>query len=223
VVNAKEKNLMKNIMLFFTLFISSLCFSQSIWKKQADLRKENQVKETKIYQQNPKNPDQKRIWNWELYDKTGRLIESKRFLPNGKVETHYKFEYPTDKTRTLIILNKIGKEEKRIDQKFDLSDDKRTLIAESENGIFGYEYDNRGNTIKVWRIKENPKQLQTEAFYNDDNLRVKEKLLIKKSDGSSYISTRTYERDEKGNILKITTYGENNMVESIEIHEHEKH
>jgi uncharacterized protein YxeA len=218
-----KKNIMKNIILPLILLISNVCLSQSIWKKQADLRKENGIKETTIYQQNPKNSEQKRIWDWELYDRNGRLIESKRFQPNGKVKNHYKFEYPTDKKRVLVILNKRGKEKERIKQRFDLSNDKKTLISESENGIFGYEYDDNGNTTKVWRIKENPKQLQTEIFYDENNLRIKENLRINKRDGSSYISKRIYERDEEGNILKILTYGEDNSIESIEIHEHRKH
>lgn len=214
---------MKNIILLLTLLISSFSFSQSIWKKQADLRKKNGIKETKIYQQNLENSKQKQIWEWELYDKNGRLIESKRFLPNGKLKSHYKFDYPSDRKRILVTLNKRGNEEKRTEQKFDLSDDKKQLIAESDNGIFGYEYDDKGNTTKVWRIKENPKQLQTEVFYDNNNLRIKENLLIRKRDGTSYISTRIYDRDEDGNILRIVTYDENDKINSIEIHEHEKH
>jgi len=214
---------MKNIILPLILLISSVCLSQSIWKKQADLRQKNQIKETTIYLQNPQNSKQKRIWDWELYDRNGRLIESKRFLPNGKVKSHYQFEYPTDKTRVLIVLNKRGKEEKRIDQQFDLSNDKEQMVSESESGILGYEYDENGNTTKVWRIKESPKLLQLEIFYDENDLRIKEKQVINKRDGSFYISTRIYERDKEGNILKITSYGENDVIESIELHDHEKH
>ena len=84
-VNAKKQ--MKYKILLLTLLTSSFCFSQSIWKKQADLRKRNDIKETKIFQQSPLNSEQKRLWDWELYDINGRLVESKRFLPNGKLNT----------------------------------------------------------------------------------------------------------------------------------------
>ena len=75
---------MKKILLLLTLIISYSSFSQSIWKKAADLRKLNLIKETTIYLLNPENINEKRIWDWESYDKVGRLIESKRFLKNEK-------------------------------------------------------------------------------------------------------------------------------------------
>jgi len=65
--------------------------------------------------------------------------------------------------------------------------------------------------------------LQLEIFYDENDLRIKEKQVINKRDGSFYISTRIYERDKEGNILKITSYGENDVIESIELHDHEKH
>lgn len=214
---------MKKIILLLTLIITCSGFSQSIWKKGADLKKRNGIKETTIYQQNPENENERRIWDWSSYDKEGRLIESKRFLKNEELKTHYKFEYPTNKTRILIYLDKRGNETKRVEQEFDLSGEKEPLVEKSKSGIFRYEYDDNGNKIRVWNIKKSPEVLQTEVFFNEDNLRVKEKLLITdRKNKTTYIMTRIYERDENGNILKITseTKGE---IDSIEIHEHKKY
>ena len=157
-----------------------------------------------------------------MFDKEGRLIESKRYLANGKLNTHYRFEYPTNKTRILISVNNRGKEIERIDQNFDLSDEKEPLEEFNKRKTLRYEYDEKGNTTKVWRISENPPLLQTEVFYDSNSLRTKENLLVTKQDGSTYIMTRVYERDESGNILKITSEAEG-KVDSIEIHEHKKY
>lgn len=214
---------MKKAIILLTLIITYSSFSQSIWKKGVDLRKRNGIKETTIYLQNLDKENEKSIWDWSFYDKEGRLIESKRYLENGKLKTHFKFEYPTNKTRILIYLDEHGKETKRVEQEFDLSGEKEPLVEKSKSGIFRYEYDENGNKIKVWNIKKNPEVLQTEVFFNEDNLRVKEKLLITDSKNkTTYIMTRIYERDENGNILKITSEAKGE-IDSIEIHEHKKY
>ncbi|WP_412983915.1 hypothetical protein [Pontimicrobium sp. IMCC45349] len=212
---------MKRKILFLTLIISYSSFSQSLWKKGADLRKQNGIKETTIYLLNPKDENDKRIWDWNSYDKEGRLIESKRFLKSGELESHYKFEHPNNKTRILIYLDKRGKEIKRVDQKYDLSGEKETLNEYSKSGIFRYEYDKNGNKTKVWNIKKKPAVLQTEVFLNENNLRYKERLLITRKFGSAYM-TRIYERDKSGNILKIISELDGE-IDSIEIHEHKKY
>jgi len=214
---------MRRITILLTLLISISSFSQTLWKKQADLRKKNNIKETKIYQQNPENSKQTRLWDWNFFDKEGRIVESKRYLPNGKFKTHYKFEYPNNKSRILIYLNDDGKETKRVEQEYDLSGEKEPQIEISKSGIFRYEYDENGNKTKVWNIKKNPKTLQTEVFFDENNLRIKEKLLITdRKNKTTYIMTRIYERDEDGNILKITSEVKGE-IDSIEIHEHEKY
>ena len=177
---------------------------KNLWKKEADFNKQNRIKETSIYLQNLNNKKKKRLWDWSLYDRDGRVIEKKRYLEDGRLETHYKFEYPNNKTRILIYLDKKGKELRRVEQKFDLSGEKEPLVEISESGIFRYEYDKKGNTTKVWNIKNKPETLQTEAFFNDKNLRIKENLLITdRKNKTTYIMTRIYERDKNGNILKI--------------------
>lgn len=103
-----------------------------------------------------------------------------------------------------------------------MSDEKEPLEEVSESGIFGYEYDANGNTIKVWRIRKSPKQLEREIEYDHNNLRIIEKSRVFNRDGTSYISVRTFERDEDGNILKIVTV-EENQITNIEIHKHEKY
>ncbi|RED42997.1 hypothetical protein DFQ10_107185 [Winogradskyella eximia] len=203
------------------MIITYSSFSQSIWKKGADLKKRNGIKETTIYLQNLDNESEKRIWDWSSYDKEGKLIESKRFLENGKLKTHFKFEYPTKKTRILIYLDKRGNETKRVQQEFDLSGEKEPLVEKSKSGIFRYEYDENGNKIKVWNIKKNPEVLQTEVFFDENNLRYKERLLITRKFGSEYM-TRIYTRDKSGNILKIISEMEGE-INSIEIHEHKKY
>ncbi|MGJ8551244.1 hypothetical protein [Winogradskyella wichelsiae] len=214
---------MKKIILLIALLISFSNFSQSIWKKGADLYKNNNVKEVKIYQLNPENENQKRLWDSESYDREGRIIEKKRFQSNGKFESHYKFEYPNDKSRILISFDKKGKEIKRIDQEYDLSDDENPLIKYSESGFFEYEYDENGNITKVWRIKTDPKQLQTENFYNENGHLIKSKSLITNRDRkSTYISTSTYELDKDGNILKITTESKGKTT-SIAVYEYKKY
>ncbi len=213
---------MKKVILLTTLLISCSGFSQSIWKKLADVRKNNKIKETCIYQVDLENPNKKRLWDWNSYDREGRLVESKRYFPNGKIKTHYKFEHPSPKTRILISLDKREKEIERIDQEYDLSGKKEPLKEFSDNGIFRYEYDENGNTTKVWRIKEKPELLQTEVEFDENNLRVLVKSLVFSRDRSTYISNSKFERDSEGNIKKVT-YEAKGKTTSIEIHEHKKY
>lgn len=213
---------MKKLILLTTFLISCSGFSQSIWKKLADVRKNNKIKETSIYQVDLENPNKKRLWDWNSYDREGRLVESKRYFPNGKIKTHYKFEHPNPKNRILISLDKRGKVIERINQEYDLSGEKEPLKEFSDNGIFRYEYDENGNTTKVWRIKEKPELLQTEVEFDENNLRVLVKSLIFSRDRSTYISTGKFERDSEGNIKKVK-YEAKGKTTSIEIHEHNKY
>lgn len=213
---------MKKTVLVIALLFSISSFSQSIWKKLADMRKNNNIKETSIYQVNLENPKKKRIWDWNSFDRQGRLIEAKRYLANGKLKTHYKFEHPNPKTRVLISYDKGGKEIERIKQNYDLSEEKEPLREFSENGFFRYEYDKNGNTTKVWRTKEKPELLQTEVIFDENNLRIIEKSLVFRQNRTTYISIRKYERDSNGNVERITTES-NGKITSIEIHEHKKY
>ncbi|WP_189362866.1 hypothetical protein [Algibacter mikhailovii] len=214
---------MKRTILLLTLIITYSGFSQSMWKKVADKYKQNNIEEVKIYQQNVENKNQKRLWDWEFYDREGRLIEKKRFQSNRKFESHYKFEYPNNKSRILISFDKKGNEIKQIDQEFDLSNDKNPLIKFSESGFFEYEYNKNGDITKVWRIKDDPKRLQTENFYNEKGYLIKSKSLVFTSDRkSTFISTSTYDLDENGSILKITTES-NGKVKSIAVYEYKKY
>jgi len=193
------------------LIITYSSFSQSMWKKAADKYKQNNIKEVKIYQTNVENKNQKRLWDWEFYDRDGRLIEKKRFKKNGKFESHYKFEYPNKKSRILISFDKKGNEIKRIDQEFDLSDDKNPLNQFSESGFFEYEYNENGGITKVWRIKDEPKRLQTENFYNEKGYLIKSKSLVFTSDRkTTFISTSTYDLDENV-VYDPTEYGKYNF------------
>lgn len=212
----------KAILLAVVFLISFSGLSQSIWKKLADVRKDNKIKETSVYLVNLENPEEKRLWDWNSYDRAGKLVESKRYLPNGNIKTHYKFEHPSAKTRVLISLDKRGKEIERIEQVYDLSGEKEPLKEFSDNGFFRYEYDENGNTTKVWRIKEKPELLQTEVVFDENDLRILVKSLVFGQNGSTYISTSKYERDSEGNIMKVTIEAKGKTT-NIEIHEHIKY
>ena len=213
---------MKKFTLILALLLPVFGFSQTIWKKEADLRKQNKIKETRKYVQSVENPESKWLRDWLFYDRSGRLIESKRYRNNGEVETHHKFEYLNQTTRILIILNADGQESNRIEQEFDLTDTPKPLKSTNSSGILGFEYDEHGNLTKVWRIKENPKVLQQEAFYDENNLPYKKINRVRKRDASHFYQTSFYERDEDGNILKITTESNGNVI-GISIYEHKKY
>lgn len=214
---------MKKTILFLALIISFSSFSQSMWKKEADRYKQNGIKEVKIYLLDLEHQNEKRLWDWEFYDKNGRMIEKKRFQPNGALESHFKFEYPNDTSRILISYNDKGKEIKRVDQEFDLSGDKNPQNQYSKNGAFEYEYNKAGDVTKVWRVKDNPKRLQTENVYDEKGFLIESKSLVfTNNQKSNYISTSTYCVDNTGNISKITTEA-NGTITSVAIYEYVKH
>lgn len=194
-----------------------------MWKKKADLYKRNGIKEVKIYQINTYNKNEKRLWDWEFYDREGRLIEKKRFNSNSTLKTHYKFEYPNNKSRILISLDSNGNELKRDNQNFDLSNENNTLKKFSDDGYFEYEYNDNGDITKVWRIKENPKLLQTENIYNENGyLVISKRLVFTKKRKSSFISINSYTLDENGNILKIITESKG-IIRNVVVYEYEKY
>jgi len=102
----------KNKILLLTFLISGIAFSQNKLKKEINLRKENHIKESREYQQNPKNPKQKKLLDWRLYNREGLLIENKLFL--SFYNSHYKFEYLDTTSQILISLDTNGKEIERI-------------------------------------------------------------------------------------------------------------
>jgi len=212
---------MKNTIFLILFLISSIGFSQNIFKKEIQLRKSNKIKETSFYIKYPKG--KKYLKKIEHYDRNGLLVELKKFGENGNIVERLTFEYPNDQTR---ILNEYDKNDSLVtsyNQKFDSSNILEPNKRKSDSKKFKYKYDKKGNLKEVWRLDLKKPLLQTEKFYNEQNRLVKQRLLIfvmipKKY----YYLTTEYKLDEDGNILEIKSI-KNGKKKNTETREHKKY
>lgn len=212
---------MKKFLVPIFLLTTLISSGQSVYKKDADLKKKNNIKQTDIYLIDKSKSVNAILFQSNHYDKKGRTIVTKSYALNGELDSRSKFEYPNDTIRIKISLDSTETELKRIEQKFDLSDRKRKK-KKNKNQNFEYEFDSRGNTSKIYRIVGNEKSLLTEKEYNENNYLLKEGAFSFRSDGTKRWKVRIYERDKYDNILRITTM-DGNEIENVVIYVHKKY
>jgi uncharacterized protein YxeA len=212
---------MKNTVLLTLILISTFGFSQNIFKKEIQLRKSNNIKETTFYVKYPKG--KKHLKKIESYDRSGLLVELKKFDENGNVEQRLTFEYPNDQTR---ILNEYDKNDSLVtsyNQKFDSSTILEPNKRKSDSKKFKYKYDKKGNLTEVWRLDLKKPLLQTESFYDEENRLIKQRLLIfEMFPKKYYYLTTEYNLDEEGNIIEIKSI-KNGKKKNTETREHKKY
>ncbi len=212
---------MKNTVLLILILISTFGFSQNIFKKEIQLRKSNNIKETTFYIKYPKG--KKHLKKIESYNRSGLLVELKKFDENGNVEQRLTFEYPNDQTR---ILNEYDKNDSLVtsyNQKFDSSTILEPNKRKSDSKKFKYKYDKKGNLTEVWRLDLKKPLLQTESFYDEENRLIKQRLLIfEMFPKKYYYLTTEYNLDEEGNIIEIKSI-KNGKKKNTETREHKKY
>ena len=212
---------MKNTFFLLLFLISSIGFSQNIFKKEIQLRKSNKIKETSFYVKYPKG--EKYLKKIEFYDRNGLLVELKKFDEKGNAEKRLTFEYPNDQTRILTEYDRNDSLVTSYNQKFDSSNILEPNKRKSDSKKFKYKYNKEGDLKEVWRLDLKKPLLQTENFYNEQNRLIKQRLLIfEMFPQKYYYLTIEYELDENGNILEIN-YIENGKKNITETLEHKKY
>ena len=212
---------MTKLLTSIILFASLVTNAQSIYKKSSELKKRNEIKQTDRYLLDKSKSINPMFFGSYVYDRNGRIIDSKEFFPNGKFSSHSKFEYPNDTIRIKILLDSTGVELKKIEQKVDLSE-KKIERENIDNKNFEYVYDSNGNIAKIYKIKDNKKSLLMEKKYNDNNYLIQESFFEFKLDRTKIPQVIIYTRDESDNILRITRMSENE-IEYIEFYTHKKY
>ena len=212
---------MKNTIFLILFLISSIGFSQNIFKKEIQLRKSNKIKETSFYIKYPKG--KKYLKKIEHYDRNGLLVELKKFDENGNISERLTFEYPNDQTRILTEYDKNDSLITSYNQKFDSSNILEPNKRKSDSKKFKYKYDKEGNLAEVWRLDLKKPIIQTESFYDEQNRLIKQRLLIfEMFPKKYYYLTTEYKLDEYGNILEIKSI-KNGKNKNTETREHKKY
>ncbi|MFC4721782.1 hypothetical protein ACFO5O_05595 [Geojedonia litorea] len=192
---------MRTIIKISIFLISGLCLSQNNWKVQAELKSNNNVKETNVFL--IKKNKEKKLFAWYLYDKQGRELEQKSYSENGETTSHYKFEYPNDSLRYFISIDLNGNEIKKSSQKYSITAKTLESKTRNENNPILKEYDSNGNMVKVWKNVNGEKILLSAFTYDKNNLLIKE-VLYQEKDGKSILNTkRIWKRDKNGLVQKI--------------------
>ncbi|MFC5196576.1 hypothetical protein ACFPH8_14635 [Bizionia hallyeonensis] len=212
---------MTKLLTSIFLLIALITNAQSVYKKSSDLKKRNKIKQTDRYLLDKSKSINPMLFGSYVYDRNGRIIDSKKFLPNGKFSSHSQFEYPNDTIRIKILFDSTGVEIKKIEQKVDLSE-KEIEREKVDDKNFEYVYDSNGNIAKIYKIKDNKKSLLMENKYNDNNYLIQESFFEFKLDGTKIPQVIIYTRDESDNILRITRMSENE-IEYIEFYTHKKY
>jgi len=199
----KKKYMIKILSILCMFFTNILC-SQNNWKIQADLKKNNSVKESKVFLVEPDKPNEKKLIGTYFYNKQGVEIEQIGYSLNGEIESHYIFKFPNDSTRVFISIDENGEEISKGSQAFKLSDKKPEAKTTSDDGQLRFEYDSNDRMVKVWKIQEEKDLLLTEIFYNKKNLRVKE-IMHNGMRGRLQKSVRIIKRKDNGLLETIIT------------------
>ena len=194
--------------------------SQNNWKIQADLKKDNNVKESKVYLIT--NDNDKKLIGWYLYDKQGRELEQKSISTNGEINSHYKFEYPNDSIRFFSSIDKNGNEISKKSQKFSLTAESLESKTSDKISPIIKEYNSQGNMTKVWKRLDDGKILLSKFSYDKNNLRTREILYLEK-EGKSVLNTkRIIYRDQNGLLEKIVAK-QKGKVDFVTVYEYEKY
>ena len=120
---------MKKILVPVFLMTTLSSIGQSVYRKDADLKKQNGIEQTEIYLLDKSKSMNAILFQSNSYDKNGRTIETKSYALNGKLDSHSKFEYRNDTIRIKVSVDSTETELKRIEQKFDLSEKKKEKIG----------------------------------------------------------------------------------------------
>ena len=101
---------MKKYLVPIFLLLTFIVSGQSVYKKDADQNKKNNIQQTDIYLIDKSKSVNAILFQTHLYDKEGRKVDSKNYTLNGELGDHSKFEYPNDTIRIKISLDAAEKE-----------------------------------------------------------------------------------------------------------------
>jgi hypothetical protein len=206
---------MKIITFIPIILFAISSFGQSVYKKDADLNKLNNIKESEIYFVDIENLNKKNLIQVNYYDRDGRNIETKGYFPRKKFKMHYKYEYPNDTTQIRISLDQEGSTMEEISWKFDLSEKVVPTLSKPNSKNRKYEYDQNGNVTKIWKLNNDSQKLVTETEYDQNNLVIKQGYFSFKSNGTKEWQVRIYDRDAGGKIIKITTMKGDDVIDIV--------
>ena len=208
------------LILIVFILISNIGYSQNTFKKEIQLRKVNKIKETSFFIKYRKG--KKTLTKTEFYDRNGLLIELRKFDKNGNINEKLTFEYPTEQTRFLKEYNGENNLTDSYTQNFDTREVFEPNKRKSDSKKFKYKYDDIGNLKEVWRLDLKKKMLQTESFYNEQKILIKQRILIFEIYPKKYYYLTTeFKIDEKGNVLEIKSI-KDGKTENTETREYKK-